>query len=109
MHGGFGQRRKFPRPVELQLLLRTWHRDRDQRTLDMVCLTLDKMAAGGMFDHLAGGFARYSVDDTWLVPHFEKMLYDNALLADAYLDGLLVTERSSLCSDRRGNTRLCPA
>ncbi len=91
VHGGFGQAPKFPRPVELQLLLRTWHRDRDQRTLDMVCLTLDKMAAGGMFDQLAGGFARYSVDDTWLVPHFEKMLYDNALLADAYLDGLLVT------------------
>ncbi len=57
----------------------------------MVCLTLDKMADGGMYDHLAGGFARYSVDERWLVPHFEKMLYDNALLADAYLDGYLAT------------------
>ena len=91
MHGGFGRAPKFPRPIELQMLLRTWHRDRDPKTLDMVCLTLDKMAAGGMYDHLAGGFARYSVDDIWLVPHFEKMLYDNALLADAYLDGYLAT------------------
>ncbi len=73
------------------MLLRTWHRDHDPKTLEMVCLTLDKMAAGGMYDHLAGGFARYSVDDTWLVPHFEKMLYDNALLSDAYLDGYVAT------------------
>ena len=59
--------------------------------LHMVTLTLDKMAAGGIYDHLAGGFARYSVDERWLVPHFEKMLYDNALLTSAYLDAYLVT------------------
>ena len=57
----------------------------------MVRLTLDRMAAGGIYDHLGGGFARYSVDARWLVPHFEKMLYDNALLAGAYLDAYLVT------------------
>ena len=91
VHGGIGQAPKFPRPIELQLLLRIWYRDRDPKTLDMVRLTLDKMAGGGIYDHLAGGFARYSVDEQWLVPHFEKMLYDNALLADAYLDGYLAT------------------
>ncbi len=90
-HGGFGPAPKFPRPIDLQVLLRAWHRDRDPRTLHMVTLTLDKMAAGGIYDQLGGGFARYSVDDRWLVPHFEKMLYDNALLAEAYLDGFLAT------------------
>lgn len=90
-HGGFGRAPKFPRPVDLQVLLRLWCRDRDPQTLQMVRLTLDKMATGGMYDHLGGGFARYSVDDRWLVPHFEKMLYDNALLSDAYLDGFLAT------------------
>ena len=90
IHGGFGRAPKFPRPMDVQVLLRAWSRDRREDTLDMVRLTLDKMAAGGIYDHLGGGFARYSVDDQWLVPHFEKMLYDNALLADAYLDGFLV-------------------
>ncbi len=92
VHGGFSSAPKFPRPIELQLLLRIWQRDRSAQVADMVSLTLDKMAAGGMYDHLGGGFARYSVDDRWLVPHFEKMLYDNALLADAYLDGYLVSK-----------------
>ena len=91
VHGGFGRAPKFPRPMDLQVLLRAWSRERRDDTLDMVRLTLDTMAAGGIYDHLGGGFARYSVDDRWLVPHFEKMLYDNALLADAYLDGFLVT------------------
>lgn len=90
-HGGFGDAPKFPRPMDLQVLLRSWHRQRDPHTLDMVRLTLDRMAAGGIYDHLGGGFARYSVDDRWLVPHFEKMLYDNALLAEVYLDGFLAT------------------
>jgi uncharacterized protein YyaL (SSP411 family) len=71
--------------------LRLWKRSKRQDVLDMVMLTLDKMAAGGIYDHLAGGFARYSVDERWLVPHFEKMLYDNALLTSAYLDAYLVT------------------
>jgi uncharacterized protein YyaL (SSP411 family) len=90
-YGGFGQAPKFPHPMDLQLLLRTWQRTGQQGPLDMVRLSLDRMAAGGIYDHLGGGFARYSVDARWLVPHFEKMLYDNALLAGAYLDAYLVT------------------
>ena len=90
-HGGFGGKPKFPQPMTLQFLLRLWRRSRNEEALNMVRLTLDKMARGGIYDHLAGGFARYSVDERWLVPHFEKMLYDNALLASAYLDGYLAT------------------
>src|SRR3954452_6690852 len=90
-YGGFGQAPKFPHPMDLQLLLRTGQRNGQQAPVDMVRLTLDRMAAGGIYDHLGGGFARYSVDARWLVPHFEKMLYDNALLAGAYLDAYLVT------------------
>ena len=90
-YGGFGQAPKFPHPMDLQLLVRAWQRTGQQGPLDMVRLTLDRMAAGGIYDHLGGGFARYSVDARWLVPHFEKMLYDNALLAGAYLDAYLVT------------------
>src|SRR4051794_4821564 len=77
--------------MDLQLLLRLWKRQPQQHLLDIVTLTLDKMAEGGIYDHLAGGFARYSVDERWLVPHFEKMLYDNALLTSAYLETYLVT------------------
>lgn len=90
-NGGFGGAPKFPHSMDLQVLLRTWRREPKQGVLDMVRLTLDKMAAGGIYDHLAGGFARYSVDERWLVPHFEKMLYDNALLALVYLEGFLIT------------------
>lgn len=86
MHGGFGTAPKFPHSMDLQLLLRLWKRQPRDETLHMVTHTLEKMAAGGIYDHLAGGFARYSVDERWLVPHFEKMLYDNALLTSAYLD-----------------------
>ena len=89
--GGFGQAPKFPHPMDLQLLLAAYSRNREPALLDMVRLTLDRMAAGGIYDHLGGGFARYSVDARWLVPHFEKMLYDNALLARAYTDAYLVT------------------
>jgi uncharacterized protein YyaL (SSP411 family) len=89
--GGFGQAPKFPHPMDLQLLLAVYSRNKQPALLDMVRLTLDRMAAGGIYDHLGGGFARYSVDERWLVPHFEKMLYDNALLARAYLDAYLVT------------------
>jgi uncharacterized protein YyaL (SSP411 family) len=85
-HGGFGRAPKFPHSMDLQLLLRVGQREQRQDALDMVRLTLDKMAAGGIYDHLGGGFARYSVDERWLVPHFEKMLYDNALLVLAYLE-----------------------
>jgi uncharacterized protein len=89
--GGFGSAPKFPHPMDLQLLVAAYSRSQQPGLLDMVRLTLDRMAAGGIYDHLGGGFARYSVDARWLVPHFEKMLYDNALLARAYLDAYLVT------------------
>ena len=83
--GGFGPAPKFPQSDLLELLLRAWRRDGDPETLSMVTVTLDAMASGGMYDHLGGGFARYSTDREWLVPHFEKMLYDQALLLGAYL------------------------
>lgn len=91
MHGGFGHAPKFPHAMDLQLLLRMWARNPHPQLLHIVEITLEKMAKGGIYDHLAGGFARYSVDEHWLVPHFEKMLYDNALLMGAYLDAYLVT------------------
>jgi uncharacterized protein YyaL (SSP411 family) len=90
--GGFGPAPKFPQPDTLELLLRAHARDRDDaEALSMVVTTLDAMASGGMYDHLGGGFARYSVDEQWLVPHFEKMLYDQALLVPAYLHAWQVT------------------
>src|SRR5206468_8024447 len=104
-NGGFGSAPKFPHSMDLQLLLRLWKRQPKQDLLDMVTQTLDKMAAGGIYDHLAGGFARYSVDERWLVPHFEKMLYDNALLTSAYLDACLVTREerfAKIASDTCG-------
>jgi uncharacterized protein YyaL (SSP411 family) len=94
-NGGFGQAPKFPHPMDLQLLLRVAQRTGQPGPVDMVKLTLDRMAAGGIYDHLGGGFARYSVDARWLVPHFEKMLYDNALLTGAYIDAFLVTGEAS--------------
>jgi uncharacterized protein YyaL (SSP411 family) len=90
-HGGFGGAPKFPQPLALDLMLRMWLRFGDQNALDFVRLTLGRMAGGGLFDQLGGGFHRYSVDDTWLVPHFEKMLYDNALLARVYLHAYQAT------------------
>jgi uncharacterized protein YyaL (SSP411 family) len=83
--GGFGAAPKFPQPDLLELLLRAWRRDGSADTLAMVTVTLDAMASGGMYDHLGGGFARYSVDRKWLVPHFEKMLSDQGLLSSVYL------------------------
>ena len=85
-HGGFGSAPKFPHPMDLRLLLRAWRRYGDDQALHMVHFSLTKMAQGGIYDHLGGGFARYSTDERWLVPHFEKMLYDNALLTAAYLE-----------------------
>jgi len=90
-HGGFGGAPKFPHPMDLQLLLRVWSRTGKTDLLDIVTLTLDKMAAGGIYDHLGGGFHRYAVDERWLVPHFEKMLYDNALLLATYVEGYQAT------------------
>ncbi len=90
-HGGFGQAPKFPHATEMRLLLRAWMRFGDEEALNMARVTLDRMARGGMYDQLGGGFHRYSTDDRWLVPHFEKMLYDNALLSAAYLEAYQAT------------------
>src|SRR5262245_355955 len=87
--GGLGGAPKFPQPMIWDFALRMWKRTGDPRARQMVTTTLTRMARGGMYDQLGGGFARYSVDDRWLVPHFEKMLYDNAQLASLYLDGWL--------------------
>ena len=94
-HGGFGSAPKFPPSAGLSLLLRCYRRTGESRTLQMVTNTLDAMAAGGIYDHIGGGFARYSTDERWLVPHFEKMLYDNALLARIYLEAYQVTKQAS--------------
>jgi uncharacterized protein YyaL (SSP411 family) len=91
VHGGVGHAPKFPRPIDLRLLLRIHKRFGHTDALDMAKLTLDKMARGGMYDQLGGGFHRYSTDERWLAPHFEKMLYDNALLVPAYLEAFQIT------------------
>jgi uncharacterized protein YyaL (SSP411 family) len=93
--GGFGQAPKFPQPMNLDFLLQTFGRARDDAILDAVTLTLTKMANGGMYDQLGGGFHRYSTDAQWLVPHFEKMLYDNAQLARTYLHAWQLTGREA--------------
>jgi uncharacterized protein YyaL (SSP411 family) len=90
-HGGFGHAPKFPHPMDLRLLLRHHASTGQPDSLRAARLTLDKMARGGIYDHLGGGFARYSTDERWLVPHFEKMLYDNALLATTYLEAHQLT------------------
>jgi uncharacterized protein YyaL (SSP411 family) len=90
-YGGFGRAPKFPQAMTIDFLNRSFVRSGADETRTMISTTLDAMAAGGMHDQLGGGFARYSTDDFWLVPHFEKMLYDNALLTRAYLHGYLVT------------------
>jgi uncharacterized protein YyaL (SSP411 family) len=89
--GGWGAAPKFPHAAGISLLLRLHRRHRDPEALRMAEITLEKMARGGMYDQLGGGFHRYSTDARWLVPHFEKMLYDNALLVPAYLEGFQVT------------------
>ena len=90
-HGGFGDAPKFPQPSQPQFLLRYARRFKDEESARMVLHTCELMAAGGIHDQLGGGFARYSVDAQWLVPHFEKMLYDNAQLVQLYLDAYLVS------------------
>ena len=94
--GGFGTAPKFPRPSELFLLLREWRRTGQHAPLDMVVRTLRAMADSGMRDHIGGGFHRYSVDADWRVPHFEKMLYDQAQLVLAYLEAFQATGDRSL-------------
>ncbi|MGH9894383.1 MAG: thioredoxin domain-containing protein, partial [bacterium] len=85
-HGGLGQAPKFPNAGVYELFLRHYRTSKDRRFLEMVAHTLTRMAQGGIYDHLGGGFHRYSVDAKWLVPHFEKMLYDNAQLLRIYAD-----------------------
>ncbi|MCL6643330.1 MAG: thioredoxin domain-containing protein, partial [Candidatus Bipolaricaulota bacterium] len=93
-HGGFGGAPKFPHSLELSLLLRYWQRTHDSDALHIVELSLEKMARGGIYDQLGGGFHRYCVDAQWCIPHFEKMLYDNALLVWTYLEAYQATHKS---------------
>ena len=90
-HGGFGNAPKFPSSMALSFLLRHFRRTGSSSCLEVVIKSLDHMANGGIYDHLGGGFHRYSTDESWLVPHFEKMLYDNALLVRTYLEAYQVT------------------
>jgi len=90
-YGGFGQAPKFPTPHQLTFLLRYYTVKREHKALEMVEKSLEQMYKGGIFDHVGYGFSRYSTDRKWLVPHFEKMLYDNALLAIAFLEAYQVT------------------
>ena len=94
-NGGFGPGPKFPQAPVLESLLQYHHRTREARALSMVELTLDKMGAGGIYDHLGGGFHRYATDGRWMVPHFEKMLYDSALLGRLYLHAYQVTGKAT--------------
>jgi uncharacterized protein len=93
IYGGFGNAPKFPGSMALSFLLRYWRRKVSERALEMVEKTLEKMAHGGIYDHLGGGFHRYSVDERWLIPHFEKMLYDNALLSRTYFEAHQATQK----------------
>ena len=90
-HGGFGRAPKFPNAGVYELFLRAFHQSKNPRFLDTIIYTLTKMAQGGIYDHLGGGFHRYSVDEKWLVPHFEKMLYDNAQLVRVYAQVYQIT------------------
>ena len=90
-HGGFGKEPKFPSPLQLLFLMRYYHETNEDDALHMVEITLDGIARGGISDHLGGGFARYSTDEMWLTPHFEKMLYDQALLLMAYTEAYQIT------------------
>ena len=90
-NGGFGGAPKFPQPMIYEFVLRYYHLTKSERALEMVESTLEKMATGGIYDHIGGGFHRYATDSYWLVPHFEKMLYDNALLSRLYLHAYQAT------------------
>ncbi len=91
--GGFGGAPKFPQTFSIRYLLYDFYFTRNQASLDQACLSLDKMICGGIYDQLGGGFARYSTDDQWLVPHFEKMLYDNALLVITLCEAYQLTKK----------------
>jgi hypothetical protein len=98
VHGGLGRAPKFPSSLPVRLLLRHHHRTGDGDALEMAVRTLEAMAAGGIHDQVGGGFHRYATDERWLVPHFEKTLYDNALLALAYLEGWQATGRADFAA-----------
>ncbi|MEX0787866.1 MAG: thioredoxin domain-containing protein, partial [Anaerolineales bacterium] len=102
VHGGWGGAPKFPAALAVEFLLRRTVRTGDKLARDLVVQTLEAMAAGGIYDQLGGGFHRYAVDAAWRVPHFEKMLYDNALLARVYLQAWLLTGRDRLLEVARG-------
>ena len=91
--GGFGQAPKFPQTFSILFLLRHYHLTGDENALTTALLSLDKMMMGGIYDHLGGGFCRYSTDARWQIPHFEKMLYDNALLLDAFAEAYQLTKK----------------
>jgi uncharacterized protein YyaL (SSP411 family) len=102
IYGGFGGAPKFPASMALTLCLHHHHATRDRTALEMTTRTLTRMAEGGIYDQIGGGFHRYSVDERWLVPHFEKMLYDNALLTRLYLDTYLVTQEERFARVAKG-------
>ena len=101
-YGGFGGAPKFPSGLSLSFLMRYWKKTGSKKALEMVETTLEKMANGGIFDHVGGGFHRYSVDDRWLIPHFEKMLYDNALLSRTYAEAYQATGKERYRSVAEG-------
>jgi uncharacterized protein YyaL (SSP411 family) len=107
--GGFGGAPKFPRPSVHNFLLRYYARTKNQEALDMALLTLREMAKGGMHDQLGGGFHRYSVDERWFVPHFEKMLYDQAQLAISCLEAFQITGDRSTPKPRAASSITCCA
>ncbi len=95
-YGGFGKSPKFPQPSNLMFLMKYYEIEDDEKVLDIVEKTLDGMYRGGIFDHVGFGFSRYSTDDKWLVPHFEKMLYDNAGLVICYTEAYQLTKKSNI-------------
>ncbi len=101
VYGGFGSAPKFPAGHTLSFLLRCYYRTADKNALEMVENTLTRMAEGGIFDHLGGGFHRYSTDRKWFLPHFEKMLYDQAILANVYLEAYQITKREKYAGPAR--------
>jgi uncharacterized protein len=101
VHGGFGARPKFPSTMALEVLLRRGALEKDERSAARVVFALDRMRAGGVYDQIGGGFHRYSTDEEWLVPHFEKMLYDNALLLRLYVDAWRVTREERFAKTAR--------
>ncbi|MBN2009376.1 thioredoxin domain-containing protein [candidate division KSB1 bacterium] len=100
-HGGFGSAPKFPSPHQLMFLMRYWYRTEDAYAMQMAVKTLEAMQLGGIVDHIGFGFHRYSTDAEWILPHFEKMLYDQALLAIAYLEAYQITKTEAFATTAR--------